>query len=101
MTFGKYNIAVVGVSYDSQQALKAFKSKFNIPFDFLSDTKKEAGSKYGVNRILFSSRKTFLIDENGILIHIIDNVNLHTHPKDILSIFQKENAPDQLNNIKK
>ena len=96
-TYEKYNITVIGVSYDSQKALKAFKSKFNIPFNFLSDNKKEASSKYGVNRILFSSRKTFLINEDGILIHIIDNVNLHTHPKDILSIFQKENSSDKYN----
>ena len=58
------------------------------------------GKKYGVNRVLFSARKTFLIDENGILIHIIDNVNLHTHPKDIFSIFEAENLSDQSNYIK-
>ncbi|MBH11089.1 MAG: hypothetical protein CMG74_12215 [Candidatus Marinimicrobia bacterium] len=96
-TFEKYNIKVLGVSYDSPSALKAFKNKFDIPFNFLSDSKKETGKKYGVNRILFSSRKTFLIDENGVLVHIIENVNLHTHPKDILSIFEAEKLSDQSN----
>jgi len=99
-TFEKYNIAILGVSYDSPGALRAFKSKYNIPFHFLSDTKKETGMKYGVNRILFPARKTFLIDENGILIHIIDNVNLHTHPRDVLSIFEAEKLSDQSNYIK-
>lgn len=47
------------------------------------------GKKYGVSRFLFASRKTFLIDENGILIHIIDEVNLNTHPMDIIKIFEQ------------
>ena len=77
------------------------KNYFNIPFNFLSDDKKETAKKYGVDRILFSARKTFLINENGILIHIIDTVNLHTHPKDILSIFEAEKLSDQSNYVKK
>jgi len=100
-TFEEYNIAILGVSYDSPGALSTFKNKFKIPFNFLSDDKKETGKEYGVNRIFFSARKTFLIDENGILIHIIDTVNLHTHPKDILSIFEAEKLSDQSNYIKK
>ena len=99
-TFEKYNIAILGVSYDLPGALRAFKSKFNIPFHFLSDAKKEIGKKYGVNRILFSARKTFLIDENGILIYIIDHVNLNTQPRDVLAIFEAEKLSDQSNYIK-
>ena len=96
-TFKNLNIAILGVSYDSPVALQAFKSKYNIPFHFLSDAKKKTGIKYGVNRILFPARKTFLIDENGILIHIIDHVNLNTHPRDVLSIFEAEKLSDQSN----
>ena len=55
----------------------------------LSDYEKKVGKKYGVSRFLFPSRKTFLIDENGILIHIIDEVNLNTHPMDIIKIFEQ------------
>tara|TARA_B100001175_G_C19424480_1_gene597844 strand:+ start:174 stop:323 length:150 start_codon:yes stop_codon:yes gene_type:complete len=48
------------------------------------------GDKYGVNSFyFFPSRKTFLIDENGILVHIIEKVNLNSHPTDILSFFRK------------
>ncbi|GIS53260.1 hypothetical protein Ct9H90mP29_03020 [bacterium] len=54
----------------------------------LSDSKKEMGNAYGVNKYyFFPSRKTFLIDKNGVLIHIFDDVNLHTHPEDILKFF--------------
>ncbi len=46
------------------------------------------GKAYGVNKFyFFPSRKTFLINEEGLLVHIYDNVNLHTHPEDILEFF--------------
>ncbi|MAV70220.1 MAG: hypothetical protein CMG04_05565 [Candidatus Marinimicrobia bacterium] len=37
---------------------------------------------------MFTARKTFLIDENGLLVHIMHSVNLHTHPNDIISLFE-------------
>jgi|TARA_B100000959_G_scaffold282142_1_gene347884 peroxiredoxin len=46
------------------------------------------GEAYAVNKwFLFPSRKTFLIDEKGMLVHIFDEVNLHSHPDDILKFF--------------
>ena len=86
--YKELEIAVLGISYDSKGSLIAFKEKYRIPFNFLSDAAKVTGKKYGVNRFLFASRKTFLIDENGILIHIIDEVNLNTHPMDVLKAFE-------------
>tara|TARA_B100000073_G_C23341078_1_gene414910 strand:+ start:228 stop:377 length:150 start_codon:yes stop_codon:yes gene_type:complete len=48
------------------------------------------GGTYGVNNFyFFPSRKTFLIDENGILVHIIEKVNLNSHSNDILTFFRK------------
>ena len=48
------------------------------------------GDLYDVNSFyFFPQRKTFLIDENGILVHIIDSVNITNHAHDILSIFKK------------
>jgi peroxiredoxin Q/BCP len=81
----------LGVSFDSQKALKNFKLKHNLPFNFLSDSNKEMGSDYGVNKYyFFPSRKTFLIDEKGILIHIFDDIDLYSHPKEVLSFFNKD-----------
>jgi len=82
------DIKIIGISYDSPRSLAAFKEKYNIPFDFLSDAQKEVGKKFGVHRFLFTARKTFLIDENGLLVHIMHSVNLHTHPNDIISLFE-------------
>ncbi len=86
--YKKLGINIIGISYDSPKSLAAFKEKYDIPFDFLSDRDKEIGKKYGVNRFLFTARKTFLIDEKGILIDIIHSVNLHTHADDIISLFE-------------
>ena len=92
MTFKDLNISILGISYDSQDQLKSFKEKYNLPFDFLSDSEKLMGSDYGVNSFhFFPQRKTFLIDEKGILIHIFNNVDLNRHPKDILKIFNHHN----------
>jgi len=56
----------------------------------LSDSKKTMGELYDVNSFyFFPQRKTFLIDENGILVHIIDSVNINSHANDILAIFKK------------
>tara|TARA_Y100001968_G_C19281957_1_gene679693 strand:+ start:639 stop:797 length:159 start_codon:yes stop_codon:yes gene_type:complete len=49
------------------------------------------GNAYGVNKFyFFPSRKTFLIDEKGKLIHIFNEVNLRTHPLDILESFNQQ-----------
>ena len=86
--FEKYNISILGVSYDNESALRSFRKKYALNFNLLSDSKKEMGNAYGVNKYyFFPSRKTFLIDKNGVLIHIFDDVNLHTHPEDILKFF--------------
>ena len=89
--FEEFEISILGVSFDSKKALKNFKLKHNLPFNFLSDSNKEMGSDYGVNKYyFFPSRKTFLIDEKGILIHIFDDIDLYSHPKDVLSFFNKD-----------
>lgn len=46
------------------------------------------GNAYGVNKwYFFPSRKTFLIDEGGVLIHTFEEVDLHNHSDDILKFF--------------
>ena len=76
------------MSFDSKSVLKAFKEKYKLKFNLLSDENKLMGKAYGVNKFyFFPSRKTFLINEEGLLVHIYDNVNLHTHPEDILEFF--------------
>lgn len=93
--FSDFDISILGISFDSKSSLKKFKEKYNLPFNFLSDSKKTTGSAYKVNKYyFFPSRKTFLIDENGILVHIFDEVNIHSHPEDILKFFNEQKMED-------
>ena len=89
--FEKQGIIVFGISYDSQKTLKKFKANYNIPFLFLSDRKKVVSKQYGTKGFLFPSRKTFVIDKNGKLMNIFNNVDVHTHAAEILKLFSKEN----------
>ena len=87
-SFEKSNISILGISFDPAKRLKGFKEKHNIDFNFLSDTKKETAKSYGVNKFFFTSRKTFLIDEKGVLIKEIGSVDVSTHADEILQIFK-------------
>ena len=86
-SFENSNISILGISFDPEKRLKGFKEKHNIDFNFLSDTKKETAKSYGVNKFFFTSRKTFLIDENGILIKKINSVDVSTHAEEVLKMF--------------
>ena len=88
-SFETNDISILGVSYDSQNKLKNFKEEYNLSFNLLSDNKKVMGNLYDVNSFyFFPQRKTFLIDEKGVLVHIINSVNINNHAEDILKIFK-------------
>ena len=61
----KSDIIVFGISYDSPRSLRKFKKKWKLPFNLLSDSKKEVAVKYGANSPLWTKRITFIINENG------------------------------------
>ena len=88
-SFKTNNISILGVSYDSQAKLKDFKEEYDLSFNLLSDDNKVMGDLYDVNSFFFfPQRKTFLIDEKGVLVHIINSVNINNHAEDILKIFK-------------
>lgn len=86
--FQEHEITVIGINYDSPAAHKAFKKKYDLPFILLSDEEKKVAKKYGayvsVLNNLYPERKTFLIDEKGHIINIVNNVDISTHTTDIL-----------------
>lgn len=90
-TYREHDIVVLGISYDTPEELKRFKEKYQVPFTFLSDPTKEVAQKYGAYRsavnALFPARITFLINESGTIIKIIENVNASTHAEDIIRYF--------------
>ena len=97
--FKKYresNISILGISYDPLKRLKSFKQKNDIQFDFLSDSEKKVAKSYGVDRFFFPSRKTFLIDENGVLVKKIDSVDIDKHADEILALYNGQSPAKRL-----
>ncbi|SKB29017.1 peroxiredoxin Q/BCP [Parapedobacter luteus] len=74
---------VIGVSTNTERSHRNFANKFNLPFNLLVDTDQEIVNAYGVwgEKMLFGRsymgtlRTTFVIDEQGIITHIIDKVD--------------------------
>ena len=82
--FEKNNITVIGISYDKTKSLRDFKGKYNLPFDFLSDSKKSVAKSFGANGFMVPKRMTFIIDGSGKIEKIYKEVNINTHAETIL-----------------
>ena len=63
---------------------KKFKTKYALPFHFLSDYNKEVAPKYGSASISWPKRMTFIIDKDGRIEKIYNKVNVNTHAEKIL-----------------
>ncbi|GAA4796592.1 thioredoxin-dependent thiol peroxidase [Olivibacter ginsenosidimutans] len=86
---------VLGVSVDSEQSHQKFISKFELPFPLLADEDKKIVQDYGVwveknmygKKYMGTARTTFIIDEHGIIQHIIkkvDNKNASQQVRDLV-----------------
>lgn len=83
-------IVVLGVSHDSVESHKKFADKHNLTFTLLSDSKKEVSSAYGARGWLgMAARYTYLIDENGVVVAIMKDVNVSDHADEIIQAFSK------------
>ena len=83
---------LLGVSADSEKKQSNFKNKYEFPFPLLADEDKEVINAFGVwgpKKFMGREydgihRKTFLIDENGIVERVIDKVKTKDHAAQIL-----------------
>lgn len=94
------DIEIIGISYDVRETQKSFSKKYKLNFRVLSDSKKEVSKLYGVDTYFFPKRVTFLIDENGIVFDVIDDMSLGDYAENIIQIFKKHNIKSN-ENIKK
>ncbi|MGM9825617.1 MAG: peroxiredoxin [Paludibacteraceae bacterium] len=91
-TFLANGYKVYGVSKDSQKSHVNFRSKYELPFPLLSDPSTEMlqafgawGEKKMYGKTSFGTlRKTFVIDEQGIITRIIDKVDTKNHAAQLL-----------------
>ena len=94
------NIEIIGISYDARKTQKSFSEQYKLNFRVLSDSKKEVSKLYGVDTYFFPKRVTFLIDGNGIVFDVIDDMSLSDYAENVIQIFKKHNIESN-ENIKK
>lgn len=83
---------VIGVSKDSAASHKKFAEKYELPFTLLADTSTEMIQAFGAwgekslygRKYMGTLRTTFIFDENGILVEIIEKVDTKNHAAQIL-----------------
>ena len=84
---------VLGVSPDTAKKHQKFIEKYNLSFDLLADVDKETIQAYGVwveksmygKSYMGVARTTFIIDEKGIILDVIEKVNTKEHTAQIIS----------------
>jgi thioredoxin-dependent peroxiredoxin len=83
------DITLIGISCDSIQSHKRFQGKHHLPFPLVSDSRLHRGiaKKYGVVGFFCCKRRTFLIDEKGIIFKAFDKVVIETQIEDILKAY--------------
>ena len=88
----KKGFEVIGVSADSEKSHQNFIDKYDLPFNLIADTGKEILKSYGAWGLkkLYGKvyegilRKTFIIDEQGVILKIITKVDTKNHTDQIL-----------------
>jgi peroxiredoxin Q/BCP len=84
--------AVLGVSPDAPDALRRFADKYGLPFTLLADVDHEVAEAYGVwvEKSMYgrtyhgNQRATFVIDERGVVTHVIPKASPDTHAEVVL-----------------
>lgn len=94
--FVKKDIEVIGISPDSEKSHLKFIEKQNLPFTLLADTEKTVANLYQVwGKKKFMGREyegvfrtTFVIDDSGMITHIIDKVDTKDAAKQLFEILE-------------
>lgn len=95
--FGKMKAEIIGISTDSVESHKKFAEKYKLPFNLLSDEKKEVVEKYGVwkeknmygKKYMGIERTTFIIDPSGKIRNIFPKVKVDDHNKEVMEALKE------------
>jgi peroxiredoxin Q/BCP len=90
---------IIGVSTQDEATHQRFTAKHHLNFPLLADTDQFICKAYGaigggglkgfaMNILGLANRITFIIDEGGRIIHIIDNPNCYNHAQEVLKVLQ-------------
>ncbi|MDH3268643.1 MAG: thioredoxin-dependent thiol peroxidase [Ignavibacteria bacterium] len=95
--FGKMKAEIMGVSADSVESHNKFAKKYKLPFNLLSDEKKEVLEKYGVwqeksmygKKYMGIVRTTFIIDAKGKISKIFPKVKVDNHNQEVMEVLKE------------
>jgi len=87
-------LVVLGVSTDDEKSHTKFIGKFQLPFTLLADTDKKLVEAYGVwveksmygKIYMGTARKTFIINPEGKIAHIIEKVETSRASQQVLDL---------------
>ena len=90
--FKKLNCEIYGISKDSIKSHDKFREKYKIKFDLLADEELKVLKKYKVwgkkkfmgREFMGIIRTTYLIDKNGKILKVWENVKVKDHAKEVL-----------------
>jgi thioredoxin-dependent peroxiredoxin len=95
--YERAGVTILGVSPDSPKSHAKFKKKYDLPFTLLADEDHAVASQYGVwgpKQYMGKSyegilRTTFLIDEDGRVKKVFENVKPAEHSQEILEALKE------------
>lgn len=93
----KAGITIIGISTDDVNSHKKFETKHQLPFPLIADTDLKMVNAYGIwgpkkfmGRVFDGTHRTsFLIDEKGIIRHIISKPKAKMHAAEILEAWKE------------
>ena len=93
------NAVVIGVSKDSVKSHLGFAAKYSLPFTLLSDPELQVLQAYGVwqekkmcGKVCMGVvRTTYIIDEEGTIIRVMEKVKPETNAEEILKLLSENN----------
>ncbi|MBP3375743.1 MAG: thioredoxin-dependent thiol peroxidase [Clostridia bacterium] len=94
--FNALDVTVIGISKDSVASHQKFAEKYALPFILLSDPELEVIKAYGVwqekknygKTAMGVVRSSFIIDEKGVIEHVMPKVKPDTNAEEILEILK-------------
>ena len=97
--FGKLNAVVLGISTDPVKKHAKFVEKYELPFTLLADEEKKVVEMYGVwgtkkfmgREYMGTARTSFLVDPEGTVVKIYENVKPAKHAEEVIEDIKQLN----------
>jgi len=90
----RFEIALYAASVDKPKANLRFADSLGLSYPILSDPGKQSARAYGVLRIgMFAQRKTFVIDRDGLIAHVVTKVSVNTAGEDLVRLLDELGVP--------